>query len=328
MRRFADGWVQIRTEYLELCGLPLYLNALVGDDGIVLLDSGVAGTPETSLRGELAEAGLAVEDVSLVVNSHAHPDHMGGNAGLRAIADPRFAGPAAEAAWLEDNDRLVRELWEPNPEALTLSAAERADLEELLGERVRIDHLLRDGELVPAAGTRLSVVTTSGHSPGHIAVHDQDRGVLFTFDDVQGAGVPIAHTDVLLPPLYHDVERYLSGLVTLRALEFEVLVPAHGEHLDAEAARERIDDSITFVRRADEFVAEHLDRHGETTLRELAQALGTRLGAYGGVNLQTMSVARAHLDHQTRSGHLTPVWRSRARGDDGGALRSRGSAQE
>jgi glyoxylase-like metal-dependent hydrolase (beta-lactamase superfamily II) len=311
MRRFRDGWVQIRTEYLELCGLPLYLNALAADDGIVLLDSGVSGTPETSVRAELAEAGLRVEDVSLVVNSHAHPDHMGGNASLHAIADPRFAAPAAEATWLEDNELLLSELWEPNPDALVLSEQERAEIRQLLGDRVRIDHLLRDGDPLPVAGTRLTVVTTSGHSPGHIAVHDVDRRVLFTFDDVQGSGVPIAHSDVLLAPLYHDVERYRSGLQALRRLDFDVLVPAHGDHLDTGAAIRRIDESLAFVDQADEFVAEHLERHRETTLHEVALALGTRLGAYGGVNLQTMSVAKAHLDHQTRSGSLTPLWRRR-----------------
>ena len=31
-----------------------------------------------------------------------------------------------------------------------------------------------------------SGITTGGQSPGHIAVHDTHRGVLFTFDDVQG----------------------------------------------------------------------------------------------------------------------------------------------
>jgi glyoxylase-like metal-dependent hydrolase (beta-lactamase superfamily II) len=309
VRRFAEGWVQLRTEYLELCGLPLYLNALPTDDGIVLLDSGVAGTPETSVRDQLAQAGLAIEDVTLVVNSHAHPDHMGGNASLRDIADPRFAAPAAETVWLEDNDRLVSELWEPNPDAMVLTDDERADLEALLGERVRIDHLLRDGDLLPVDGTALTVVTTSGHSPGHIAVHDAQRGVLFTFDDVQASGTPVARSDDLLPPLYHDVERYRSGLRALAALDFEVLVPAHGEHLGREDALLRIEESLAFVDRADAFVAEHLDRHHETTLRDVAQALGTRLGAYGGVNLQTVTVARAHLDHQTRSGFLTPVWR-------------------
>ncbi|GAA5189950.1 MBL fold metallo-hydrolase [Rugosimonospora acidiphila] len=309
MKRFAGDWIQIRTEYLETCGLPLYLNAIAGEDGIVLLDSGVAATPEASISGELAAAGLRVEDIALVVNSHAHPDHMGGNANLRRLADPEFAAPAAEAAWLEDNDLVIRELWEPNPDAYLLDDAERADLYGLFGDRVRVDRLLRDGDTIVAGGTPLTVITTSGHSPGHIAMHDPQRGVLFTFDDVQGAGTPVAHSDVWLPPLYHDVERYLAGLRRLAAADFELLVPAHGDHLDRAAGLARIEESIAFVERAGDFVAGYVARHGETRLGPLAHALGTELGPYDGVNLQTMSVAKAHLDQLVRRGALTPVWR-------------------
>ncbi len=309
MKRFADDWIQIRTEYLEEHGLPLYLNAIVGERGVVLLDSGVATTPDTSIARELTEAGLRIADIALVVNSHAHPDHMGGNGRLRAIADPQFAAPAAEATWLEDNDRLIRELWEPNPDAYRLDDGDKADIARLLGDRVRIDRLLRDGDRIDVGTASLTVVTTSGHSPGHIAVQDEERRVVFTFDDVQGAGVPFARSDLWLAPLYHDVDRYRHGLRRLAGLDFELMVPAHGEHMDRAAAQQRIEDSIAFVDRADAFVAEFVDEHAETGLAELAEAMGTRLGPYGGVNLQTMSIAKAHLDRQVRSGRLAPVWR-------------------
>jgi glyoxylase-like metal-dependent hydrolase (beta-lactamase superfamily II) len=308
MKGFADGWFQIRTEYLEFCGLPLYLHAYAGADGVVLLDSGVSATPETSVRPELAEAGLAIEDISLVVNSHAHPDHMGGNSVLATVADPVFAGPAAEAAWLEDNDLLIDQLWEPNPDAYRLSAAERADLLGLLGGRPRVERLLRDGDRIELTEGALTVVTTSGHSPGHIALHDETRGLLFTFDDVQGAGVPIAHTETWLAPLYHDVRRYRAGLRRLAGLDFDMMVPAHGDPLDTEAGHARLEVSLGFLDLAEELVADYLDRHELVRLGDLALELGTRLGAFGGINLQTMSIAKAHLDDLVRRGEVAPLF--------------------
>lgn len=308
MRTFADGWVQLRTEYLQTCGLPLWIHALPHDDGILLLDSGVSQTPERSLRGELADAGLRIEDVDLVVNSHAHPDHMGGNSELSRIASPVFAGPAAEARWLEDNDALVEELWEPHPDAYRLTDDERRDLEAQLGERVRVDRLLRDGDRIELSSAALTAVTTSGHSPGHIAVHDEQRGVLFTFDDVQGNGVPIAGGSSWLAPLYHDVRRYREGLGRLLDIDFALLVPSHGDQLDHAAGLARIRESIDFVDRASELVDEVVSAREDIGLRELAEAIGTSLGPYGGVNLQTMSIARAHLDDLVRSGRATTRW--------------------
>jgi glyoxylase-like metal-dependent hydrolase (beta-lactamase superfamily II) len=314
MKAFADGWFQVRTEYLEFCGLPLYLHAFAGDDGIVLLDSGVAVTPETSIRPELAAAGLAIEDIRLVVNSHAHPDHMGGNANLAAVCDPVFAGPAAEAEWLEDNDLLIDQLWEPNPDAYRLSPAERDDLLGLLGGRPRVGRLLRDGDRLDLGGAAVEVITVSGHSPGHLAAYDADRSLLFTFDDVQGAGVPIAHTDTYLAPLYHDVRRYSAGLKRLDALDFTTMLPAHGDPMDAEAGHARIGASLEFLDRAGEFVSDFLDRHDHVRLGELAHDLGTRLGPYGGINLQTMSVAKAHLDDLVRRGEVAPLYTRIAKG--------------
>ena len=79
--------------------------------------------------------------------------------------------------------------------------------------------------------------------------------------------------------------------------------------MDRAAAWRRIDDSTAFVDRADAFVAKFGDEHAETNLAHLAQAMGTRIGPYGGVNLQSMSIAKAHLDRHVRSGWLALVWR-------------------
>ena len=309
MRAFADGWFALRTEYLEVCGLPLWLHAFADSSGVVLLDSGIAGTPERSIRAELTQAGLRIEDVNVVVNSHAHPDHMGGNSALEAISSPTFAGPALEAGWLENNDLLVRELWDANPDAYLMSPAERAELDLDLGDRVRVDRLLRDGEEIALSDTTLRVITTSGHSPGHIAVHDTERGVLFTFDDVQGRGLPIAGSNDLLAPLYLSVERYRSGLKRLRDSDFTMMRPSHGDPYDRESALARIEQSLAFVDTADEFVREYVDRDEPVQLLDLAVAIGTRLGSFGGANLQTRSIAKAHLDHLVRTGDLIPQWR-------------------
>lgn len=309
MNELRDGWLRLHTDYADLCGVPLWLHAIADGDQLVLLDSGVASTPEATLRDELRRAGLRIEDLTLVVNSHAHPDHMGGNAALRALSRAAFAAPAAEVDWLEDNDRLLRGLWGASPEAFELSDAERGELQTLLGDRVRIDRFLRDGDTVDLPGGPLRIVTTSGHSPGHIAVHDPVRRLLFTFDDVQGRGLPLPHGLPTLAPLYLDCDRYETGLRHLRTLDFDLLVPAHGPALDRDAGLARIDESLAFVAEADAFTLEHLDRHGTTGVRDLAEAIGTKLGAFGGVNLQTVSIARAHLDRLTRRGHAQPQWR-------------------
>ncbi|MFG1910203.1 MBL fold metallo-hydrolase [Kribbella sp. NPDC048928] len=304
----APGIHRLATDYPHVCGLPLWLHVIDAGNELVLLDAGIASTPESSTAPELSALGLGLSDLTLIVNSHAHPDHMGGNAVLRKhSAAARFAAPALEAGWLEDNERLIDELWGSDPDAMDLSEDERSELFGMLDERVRIDVLLRDGDRLP--GERpLQVITTSGHSPGHIAVLDETSRTLFTFDDVQGRGRPYLESELWLAPLYTDVTRYTTGLTRLLELDFDVLVPSHGDAMDATAGRRLIEESLEWVTAVDALSTRLLRNRGSLTVRDLADAIGTDLGRYGGINLQTVRMARAHLEHLARTGGAETRW--------------------
>jgi N-acyl homoserine lactone hydrolase len=121
--------------------------------GVLLLDTGLgAADDETEawyrprrigLDDALATAGLAVEDVSLVVNCHLHFDHIGGNPGLagRPVFCQRVELEAARAG-----DYTVSEL---------------VDFPGATYE-------LLDGEAEIAPGVH--VVPTPGHVAGHQSV--------------------------------------------------------------------------------------------------------------------------------------------------------------
>ncbi|MFG1628250.1 MBL fold metallo-hydrolase [Kribbella sp. NPDC049227] len=306
----APGIHRLATDYPHVCGLPLWLHVIDAGSELVLLDAGIASTPESATAPELAGLGLRLTDLTLVVNSHAHPDHMGGNAVLKRASGARVAAPAAEVGWLEDNELLLTELWGSDPAAMDLSPAERSELLEMLDERVRVDVLLRDGDYLPLDRS-LRVMTTSGHSPGHIAVLDESSGTLFSFDDVQGRGQPYLGSSTWLAPLYTDVDRYVGGLNRLLELDFDALVPSHGDVLESDAGRQRITESLEWVAEVEALTVKLLRAKGSLTVRELATAIGTDLGSYGGINLQTVRMARAHLEHLARQGDVEPRWHQR-----------------
>jgi glyoxylase-like metal-dependent hydrolase (beta-lactamase superfamily II) len=307
-RELAPGVTQLATDYAHTCGLPLWLNVVEDGDGLVLLDSGTSQTTDAATEPELRSLGRELSDISLVVNSHAHPDHMGGNAVLAARTEARFAAPAVEVARLEDNATLVGELWDASPEAYTLTGADLDATLAFLGERVRIDVLLRAGDDIPAGDGALRVVETSGHSPGHIALLHEPTRVLFSFDDVQGRGIPFLDSDLWLGPLYEDVRRYRVGLQGLLELDFDLLVPSHGDPLDRDEGRKRVEASLTWVDDVDAHARALLKARGSLDIAELATSIGTELGPFGGICLQTVQMARAHLADLTREGLVAPRW--------------------
>ncbi len=128
---------------------------------------------------------------------------------------------------------------------------------------------------------------------------------------MQGRGRPYLDSDVWLAPLYTDVTRYVDGLTRLLELDFDVLVPSHGDAIDATAGRKLIEESLEWVATVETLTAGLLRRRGSLTVRDLADAIGTDLGTYGGINLQTVRMARAHLEHLARAGGAETRWHHR-----------------
>ena len=101
----------------------------------------------------LEEADRRGWPITAIWNTHWHPDHTGGNAGIKARTGCEVIAPAAEAARIPTADRLVKE-----------------------GDEVRLGaHVSRVME-VPA------------HTAGHIAYHFADDAVIFVGDTLFAMG--------------------------------------------------------------------------------------------------------------------------------------------
>ena len=101
-------------------------------------------TPDAdAYAAELEHRGWGLD---LILNTHWHPDHAGGNEALRARYDCEIAGPAE-----------VRKLTE-------------------------IDRELADGDTVAIGDTVFRVIETGGHTLGHISLHDAADDILFVGD--------------------------------------------------------------------------------------------------------------------------------------------------
>ena len=78
----------------------------------VLIDTGLAGTPEEVIVPYLEEIGLGVEDVDEVIISHSDVDHCGGNRALKEMNPSlRFSCGEADRAWVESTGRIMAEIY-------------------------------------------------------------------------------------------------------------------------------------------------------------------------------------------------------------------------
>jgi glyoxylase-like metal-dependent hydrolase (beta-lactamase superfamily II) len=191
-----------------------------------LVDTGVFGTPTNDVAPVLASLGLSLGDVDLVVNTHGHFDHLGGNAEVKDAGGAEIALHRADAGLAESNENHARRLRELYPviDADHLRPAREAMTMRLLGRAVGVDRVLDDGDVVDlGAEVKLTVVHTPGHTGGSVCYYWDSAGLLLTGDSIQARGV---HAGAL--PIVEAPGSYADSLRRARDMRPSALLMGHG----------------------------------------------------------------------------------------------------
>ncbi len=184
-----------------------------GRDRDLLLDSGMG---LASLRAHVA---LVTEKPLLCVASHSHFDHVGGH---HEFAE-RLIHPA-EAAILAKPDRHNTVLEDyVSADILTAAPWSGFDPARYVIRPAPPTRLIEDGDVVDLGDRRFQVLHLPGHSPGGIALWEENTGLLFSGD--------VVYDGALYDHLYHSVvDDYVVSMERLRRVPVRTV---HGGHWDS-----------------------------------------------------------------------------------------------
>jgi hydroxyacylglutathione hydrolase len=178
------------------CPLPTSYTKVVAmilakGERLAVIDTGVSEFMPGAIEPALTSLGSKLSEVNLIVNTHGHWDHTGGNALIHQESGAPVWIPTADANMLE-------------------SVPER---------------LLRDGDEIDL-GSRLvfEVVSTPGHTPGSVSLYNRAHRLLIAADAVQGPG---AGAHALLPVYFYSGRRYRASLQRLLGLSIDTIVLGH-----------------------------------------------------------------------------------------------------
>lgn len=177
---------------VDMTQVSAYL--LVRGNETAVVDLGLTGS-EAAIETGLKAAGSSWANVKHVILTHKHPDHAGGLDGVQ---------PKVKASWY----------------------AGEADVASIISETSLKP--LKDGDEVFG----LRIISTPGHTAGHICVFDPSNGVLVAGDALTTSNGLTGSN----PQFTEDEKQAATSVKKLATLGVRAILPGHGAPLETGAA--------------------------------------------------------------------------------------------
>lgn len=197
---------------------------LLEGDGLTLIDTGVGTTPEREIAAALRAIGRSLADVDLIINTHGHHDHAGGN--------PPVVQAAGCPVWIHQQDVAITQdlglafdlFTAPGlrllgrTEALTTGRAAAA-----VGPTAPIARALVDAELLDLGrGLQLRVINAPGHTLGCVILWWEREGIAIAGDSILGGGSRPGGLPLIFYP-----DHYARTLALAQRLPIQTLCLGH-----------------------------------------------------------------------------------------------------
>jgi metallo-beta-lactamase class B len=216
--------------YVGTKGLASYL--VVSDKGAILLDGTLAenaGHIEKNIRA----LGFELDDVKIILNSHAHFDHAAGIATLKQDTGAQVMAMEADRSALENG----KQEGDTNYGGATFPA-------------VKVDKALKDGDVVAVGNVKMVAIATPGHTKGCTtwSTTAMDNGVKRRV--VFPCSITVAGNILVGNKSYPGiVDDFRKSFERMSSLEADVVLPAHPEFADVleREAKQEAGDKDAFV---------------------------------------------------------------------------------
>ncbi|MHA6687255.1 subclass B3 metallo-beta-lactamase [Mesorhizobium sp. A556] len=216
--------------YVGTRGLASYL--LVSDGQAILLD-GTLAENAGPIEDNIKALGFKLEDVKIILNSHAHYDHAAGTAQLKRDTGAIFMAMEQDRRALESG----------TPEGDTNYGIIRFPA-------VKVDKVLHDGDVVALGELRMTATLTPGHTKGCTtwSLRDTDEGterqVIFP------CSVSIAGNALVGNKGYPGiVADFRTSFERLGAMKADIVLPSHPQVTGLFERKAKLDagDKAAFV---------------------------------------------------------------------------------
>ena len=175
----------------------------------VLVDTGyISGFAET--EKSITELGVALSDVSLIISTHTHCDHIGGNNLIKQKSGCEIALHKVGKYFIDSRDDWSTWWRYYNQEA----------------EFFKCTQTLEDGQTITLGPHKFQIIYTPGHASDGIVLYNRKEKILISSDTLW-------QTDMAVMTLRVEGSRALfdmrASLQKIEKLEVQAVYPGHGK---------------------------------------------------------------------------------------------------
>ena len=297
----AEGIYQLKVPVpIPLVFVSAYL--VEGEDGWTIIDTGF-DYPEGRETWEAGAKAVGCDlrrDVSRIIVTHFHPDHLGAAHWLQGIS-------GAPVCMLESEIENSRAIWDnanPAPfiEHLIGNGMDRA-LAERAGAKMRMGLTLPEkmvplqaGEELPLGVGTARVVHAPGHADHQIMLHDEQRRILFAADHVLLKITPNVGSWPESEP--KPLARYLKSIQDMHNLPADLVLPGHGPLFHD--LRGRVDELLSHHEERLELMLHEIEGAPKTPFEVSRKVFRYGLSLYE--RCFALAETLAHLEHLVLEG--------------------------
>ena len=195
---------------------------LIEDDELSLVDTGMPWSAGSVIK-YIRSIGRRPHELSRILLTHSHPDHVGGAPGILKRSDASVFAHQADSRQRQGDYRTLDYMGIFGPIEASLP----------FFRRTRVDCLVAEDDLIPTAGG-IRVLYTPGHTPGSVCYLLEREGLLFSGDTIFAGHGRVSRS---LPFPGTDIAQYMQSVERLAAMDFDILCGGHGEPLVVGASR-------------------------------------------------------------------------------------------
>jgi glyoxylase-like metal-dependent hydrolase (beta-lactamase superfamily II) len=200
-------------------------------------------------RALLFDTGMGISDIKkvtteltklpiIVLNSHTHDDHVGGNWEFQTIygMDTDFTRANAKGS-REDAQAEIA------PDQICGVLPKDFDAKSYATRPWKITKYIHDGEKIELGGRTIEVIATPGHTPDAISLFDRANGLLFTGDTYYPAPIWLFRPET-------DLNAYAASIRRLAALapQVKLVLGAHNIPVASASVLPRLVSAFDAVR--------------------------------------------------------------------------------